>query len=124
MGGLCSRRSTEENGINYGSGVVYQTRGVPEASVRRDDVAVEETNNKRGVTREAFSFPEMNGESFAMDDNDGIPRLSRALSHKSRAHKSNLPHVTKLALPFDFQGGLWRSGGLDPDKEGCQPSPT
>lgn len=102
MGGLCSRRSTEENGINYGSGVVYQTRGVPvTVEARRDDVAVEE-GNKRGVTREAFSFPEMNGESFAMDDNDGIPRLSRALSHKSRAHKSNLPHVNKVWNGFRF----------------------
>ncbi|KAI3733109.1 hypothetical protein L1987_64327 [Smallanthus sonchifolius] len=47
------------------------------------------------TSRETFSFPEMSAGSYALDDNDGIPRLSRALSNKSRSTKSNLAAVAK-----------------------------
>ncbi|XP_076891198.1 protein PSK SIMULATOR 1-like [Bidens hawaiensis] len=46
-------------------------------------------NSDRNNLRDPFSFQEMNAGSFALDDNDGIPRLARAASTKSRSTKSN-----------------------------------
>lgn len=112
MGGLCSRRSTEDNldntnfphvnGLNYGSGMVYQSRASPAPQVNHEStppsVVAAETIENKHTLREPFSFPEMNAASYALDDNDGIPRLSRAISHKSRSTKSNLGAVTKVCL--------------------------
>lgn len=108
MGGLCSRRSTQDsiengsfphvNGLNYGSGMVYQTRGLPAQSANEESTPSGETMDNKRTLREPFSFPEMNAAPYEMSDaDDGIPRLSRALSHKSRSTKSNLAAVTKVS---------------------------
>ncbi|GMP48094.1 hypothetical protein CsSME_00015573 [Camellia sinensis var. sinensis] len=101
MGGLCSRRSTEDgttntgfphvNGhFNYGSGIVYQSRGVvANLNSNLTPPPVGETMDKQ--LGESFSLPEVNTISYGMnvdDINDGSPRLSRALSDKSKATKS------------------------------------
>ncbi|KAF5932227.1 hypothetical protein HYC85_028398 [Camellia sinensis] len=101
MGGLCSRRSTEDgttntgfphvNGhFNYGSGIVYQSRGVvANLNSNLTPPLVGETMDKQ--LGESFSLPEVNTISYGMnvdDINDGSPRLSRALSDKSKATKS------------------------------------
>ncbi|GMP47688.1 hypothetical protein CsSME_00015320 [Camellia sinensis var. sinensis] len=101
MGGLCSRRSTEDgttntgfphvNGhFNYGSGIVYQSRGVVANlnSILTPPLVGETMDKQLG---ESFSLPEVNTISYGMnvdDINDGSPRLSRALSDKSKATKS------------------------------------
>ncbi|KAL7263620.1 hypothetical protein ACSBR1_001725 [Camellia fascicularis] len=101
MGGLCSRRSTEDgttntgfphvNGhFNYGSGIVFQSRGVvANLNSNLTPPLVGETMDKQ--LGESFSLPEVNTISYGMnvdDINDGSPRLSRALSDKSKATKS------------------------------------
>ncbi|KAK3029234.1 hypothetical protein RJ639_037655 [Escallonia herrerae] len=109
MGGLCSRRSTEDgssgggfphvNGhYRFGSGMVYQSRGIPLQSNNNSapSLAGESTDKQ---LREPFSFPEVNPVAYGMntdDINDGIPRLSRALSDKSRSTKANLVAVAKM----------------------------
>ncbi|KAA8538598.1 hypothetical protein F0562_028208 [Nyssa sinensis] len=108
MGGLCSRRSTEDsstagsvphvNGhINYGSGVVCQSRALPAQDIRNSaPSSVGESMDKQ--LQEPFSFPEANAISYGMNPdeiNDGIPRLSRALSNKSRSTKSKQVAVAK-----------------------------
>ncbi|KVH98621.1 Protein of unknown function DUF3475 [Cynara cardunculus var. scolymus] len=102
MGGICSRRSTEDdldggsfphvNGLSYGSGMVYQSRGLPVNDNSTSSGVGESMDNKQPL-REPFSFPEMNAVSYPLDVDDGIPRLSRALSNKSRSTKS----VTKVS---------------------------
>ncbi|KAM7510956.1 hypothetical protein LguiB_009831 [Lonicera macranthoides] len=105
MGGLCSRRANEDgttsggfgnvNGhFNYASGMVYQSRGlaVQANSNSTTPTRVGENTDKQQL-REPFSFPDVNPNSYGMnadDIDDGIPRLSRALSNKSRSAKSNL----------------------------------
>lgn len=110
MGGLCSRRSTDEaalggtlphvNGrFSYGSGIVYQSRGL---DIREDNISrdVEVADKK---LREPFSFPELSSVSHGthMDDvNDGIPRLSRALSDKSRSTRTKQVAMTKVCAQW------------------------
>lgn len=105
MGGLCSRRSTEDSALagaiphvnghfNYGHGIVYQSRGlnIKESNVPADG---EITNNQ---VKEQFSFPELNAASNAenFDINDGIPHLPRALSNKSRSTRSKQVAIAKV----------------------------
>lgn len=113
MGGLCSRRANEDgttsggfgnvNGhFNYGSGMVYQSRGlaVQANSNSATPTRVGENADKQQL-REPFSFPDVNPNSYGMnadDINDGIPRLPRALSNKSRSTKSNL----KVCLVYRY----------------------
>ncbi|XP_071737779.1 protein PSK SIMULATOR 1 [Rutidosis leptorrhynchoides] len=133
MGGLCSRRSTEDNlesggfphvnGINYGSGVVYQSRELPaqQVNVNNDESNVtlsdgdgtysnNNNNNNKRTLREPFTFPEMTAAAYQLDDNDGIPRLSRALSNKSRSTKSNLAAVTKVSEVSSLLGKAGTAG--------------
>ncbi|KAL9173357.1 hypothetical protein ABFS82_03G108600 [Erythranthe guttata] len=108
MGGLCSRRSTDDSalagalpGVNghftYGPGLVYQPRGL---NTREENIpATEATSDKH--PREPFSFPELTSVSYGtnsdIDINDGIPRLSRALSDKSRSARSKQVAIAKVS---------------------------
>lgn len=108
MGGLCSRRSTNDaalagglphvNGhFTYGPGIVYQSRGLD----IREDNTPEKVEVSDKPLREPFSFPELTSVSHGthLDDiNDGIPRLSRALSDKSRSTRSKQVAIAKVYL--------------------------
>lgn len=109
MGGFCSRRSTEDNAsaggfpqvnghLSYGSGVVYQSCELPvQANNNSTPSPVFESTDKQ--LREPFSFPDVNAISYGLsvdDINDGIPRLSRALSNKSRSTTSKQVAVAKV----------------------------
>ncbi|KAI3761702.1 hypothetical protein L1987_52123 [Smallanthus sonchifolius] len=114
MGGICSRRSTEDdfdngsfprvNGLSFASGIIYQPRGLPVQQMNNDESTpsvVESMDDKK----KPLSLPEMN----ALDDNDGIPRLSRALSNKSRLSKSNMTKVSEVSSLL----GKARTAGLE-----------
>lgn len=99
MGGICSRRSTEDNASggafpqvnghsSNDSGGVYQSRELVAQANNCNSAPslVPESTDKK--LREPFSFPNVNAASYGLsidDINDGIPRLSRALSNKSRS---------------------------------------
>lgn len=104
MGGLCSRRSTDETALagalphvnghfSYGPGIVYQSHGL---DIREDNIPANvEVTDKQ--LREPFSFPELSSVPHGLDDiNDGIPRLSRALSDKSRSTRSKQVAIAKV----------------------------
>lgn len=111
MGGLCSRSSTVDNApsgsfphanghLSHGSGVVYQSRGLPPDLT--DNVTASPIG--RGLDnkqlQEPLSVPETDRISYGVtpdDINDGIPRLSRALSNKSRSTKSKQAAVAKVS---------------------------
>lgn len=118
MGGLCSRSSNVNsapgesfpsvNGhLNYGSALVYQSGELP-AKINSNSApspAAENPANK--PVGETFSFTGVNTVSYGTslddipyDNYDGIPRLSRAQSHKSRSTKSKQVAVTKVSLDF------------------------
>jgi len=84
---------------NNGSGVVFQPHALPvKISSHLTPSPVGENMDKQ--LREPFSFPEPNIVPYGLapdDLNDGIPRLSRALSHKSRSTKSKQA-VAKVSL--------------------------
>ncbi|KAL0437994.1 UNVERIFIED_CONTAM: protein PSK SIMULATOR 1 [Sesamum latifolium] len=107
MGGLCSRRSTDDTALagalphvnghfNYGPGIVYQSRGL---DIQENNVPTDvEVADKQ--LREPFSFPELSSvaQGTNLDDiNDGIPRLSRALSDKSRSTRSKQVAIAKVS---------------------------
>lgn len=108
MGGLCSRRSTDDaalaaaiphvNGhFNYGRGIVCQSRGL---DIREDSIVTDvEITDK--PPREQFSFPELSPAPHAThndDIHDGIPRLSRALSDKYRSTRSKQVAIAKVCV--------------------------
>ncbi|XP_075481552.1 protein PSK SIMULATOR 1-like isoform X1 [Primulina tabacum] len=106
MGGICSRRSTDDGALaaiphvnghfTYGSGIVYQSHGL---DIREINVA-EDMEVREKPLREPFSFPELGPISHGTDIdyiNDGIPRLSRGLSHKSRSTKSKQVAIAKVS---------------------------
>lgn len=111
MGGLCSRRANAENTtdggiphvnghLNYGAGIVYQSRRLP-TQLNSDPMQspAEETADEQ-LTEPALSFPEVNAISLGipMDDvDDGIPRLSRVLSNKSRSTRSKQVAIAKVS---------------------------
>ncbi|KAK7279737.1 hypothetical protein RJT34_24794 [Clitoria ternatea] len=108
MGGICSRSwkatvdgvavdnalsdsSRHANGhANNEPGITYQSVGLPanvgtNSNVPHDDDYLDKNQ------RESFSFSGTEKAPYgpsADDINDGIPRLSRVLSHKSRSAKS------------------------------------
>ncbi|CAK9140273.1 unnamed protein product [Ilex paraguariensis] len=123
MGGLCSRRSTEDgsagggfphlNGHSYyGSGIVYQSHGLPvQANSNSTPSSIGENMDKQ--LREPFSFPELNALSYGMhpeDLNDGIPRLSRALSNNSGSTKSKQLAVAKVSEVSSLLGRAGTAG--------------
>ncbi|GFZ09639.1 similar to Ikzf5 [Actinidia rufa] len=123
MGGLCSRRSTEDgatsgsiphvNGhFSYGSGMVYQSRGLT-ADVKSNwtPSPIGETTDKQ--PGEPFSFPELTAFSHGMNEDDingGIPHLSRALSHKTRSAKSKQVAVAKVSEVSSLLGRAGTAG--------------
>ncbi|XP_047963037.1 protein PSK SIMULATOR 1-like [Salvia hispanica] len=120
MGGLCSRRATDEttlggalphvNGrFGYGHGLVYQSRGldIREENIPRDVEVMDKQ------PREPFSFPELSStpHGTSMDDiNDGIPRLSRALSDKSRSTRTKQVALTKVSEMSTLLGRAGHAG--------------
>ncbi|KAL9382507.1 hypothetical protein Peur_025542 [Populus x canadensis] len=110
MGGLCSRSSTVDNApsggflqlnghFSHGSGLVFQTRELKIDSNTNPSL-VGENNVDNKQLREPFSFPEVDVVQYGMnpdDIDDGIPRLSRALSNKSRSTKSTPVAVAKVS---------------------------
>ncbi|CAA0809808.1 Protein of unknown function (DUF668 [Striga hermonthica] len=100
MGGLCSRRSTDDtaladalshvNGrLSYGSGIIYQARVL---DTKEDNNTPSDVEISDRESREPFSYP-ANFDEF----NDGIPRLSRALSDKSRSTRSKQAAIAKVS---------------------------
>ncbi|CAL5348296.1 unnamed protein product [Camellia sinensis] len=124
MGGICSRRSTEDvstggsfphvNGhLNYGSGMVYQSRGVAaDNNSNSMPSPAGETADKR--LGEPYSLAEANMIANGMrpddDISDGIPRLSRAMSNKSRSTKSRQAAVAKVSEVSSLLGRAGSAG--------------
>ncbi|CAI9778134.1 unnamed protein product [Fraxinus pennsylvanica] len=123
MGGLCSRRSTDDSALtgtfphvnghfSYGPGLVYQSR---ELDVQENNDSVEATSqvSTDKQLREPFSFPELSAISDVtnIDDiNDGIPRLSRALSNKSRSARSKQVAIAKVSEVSSLLGRAGTAG--------------
>lgn len=107
MGGLCSRSSSVNNApggsfahvnghLNNGSEVNFQSGDGGHKDADPSPVR-EIVDNKH--TSESFSFPNLNiasGGSHPQNIEDGIPRLSRVLSQKSRSTKSRQAAVAKV----------------------------
>ncbi|XVF29953.1 hypothetical protein REPUB_Repub16aG0015600 [Reevesia pubescens] len=126
MGGLCSRRSTVDNApgggfphvnghFGRGSGLVFQTRELP-AKINTNSTpppAEDNADNAVKELREPFSFPEISTVPYGTnpdDINDGIPRLSRALSNKSRSTKSKQAAVAKVSEVSSLLGRAGTAG--------------
>lgn len=105
MGGLCSRSSSVNNApagtfphanghLNNGSaGDLRHKDGGDPSPVREEDTVVDKPSS------ESFSFPTLNISSLGthpQNIEDGIPRLSRDLSQKSRSTKSRQAAVAKV----------------------------
>ncbi|XP_042495917.1 protein PSK SIMULATOR 1-like, partial [Macadamia integrifolia] len=104
MGGICSRSSSVDNApsrssphanghlIEHGSRVAYQSREL----LLKDDNKFTPSSSREGMEKqlEEFSFQEVTANPNPYESNhdyiidDGIPRLSRALSQKCRSTKS------------------------------------
>ncbi|XP_021748695.1 uncharacterized protein LOC110714487 isoform X1 [Chenopodium quinoa] len=116
MGGICSKKATVDNvpssgysqngGSNYGAGLVLDSHALP----GKDNSVSMPPNGEENVdkhTREDFSFPQMDANANGINENsngtytdandDGIPRFSRVLSHKSRSTKSKQVAVAKVS---------------------------
>ncbi|KAL8252747.1 hypothetical protein R6Q59_036440 [Mikania micrantha] len=102
MGGLCSRRSTEDNPDNRS----LHHANVDVNAQQLDDESVVGDNNVKHTLR----VTEMNSSSYSLDDNGGIPQLSRVLSNKSRLTKSNLAAVTKVSEVSSLLGKAGTAG--------------
>lgn len=112
MGGICSRtrRSPVDNAIlNDSHGGFYShTNGHSDTRSRALPTKVNVNSTPSPVgdgldkeLQDPFSFPEVNTAPYGLcsdDINDGIPQLSRALSHKSRSTKSKQAAVAKVFL--------------------------
>ncbi|PPD74342.1 hypothetical protein GOBAR_DD28734 [Gossypium barbadense] len=125
MGGLCSRRSTVDNApvggfphVNghfaRGSGLVFQTRQLPAKISTNSAPPAEDSADNAGMeSREPFSFPEISTVRYGMnpaDIDDGIPRLSRVLSNKSRSTKSKQAAVAKVTEVGSLLGRAGTAG--------------
>ncbi|KAK4375255.1 hypothetical protein RND71_005932 [Anisodus tanguticus] len=112
MGGLCSRRATSENTtghaiphvnghFNYGAGTVYQSHRLPTQANNDSMQSPPGENTEKQPSQPAFYFPELNADSHGVDmddiNNDGIPRLSRALSNKTRSTRSKQVAMAKVS---------------------------
>ncbi|CAH9136231.1 unnamed protein product [Cuscuta epithymum] len=110
MGGLCSRGIVTEGGglpqannhINFGAGMVYQSCGLRPTQVNANPTQSHDvgSTDKQPSDHQSFSFPEIDAHSNKayMDDiNDGIPRLSRTLSQKSRSTRSRQVAMAKVS---------------------------
>ncbi|MBA0612657.1 hypothetical protein Godav_013236 [Gossypium davidsonii] len=125
MGGLCSRRSTVDNApvggfphVNghfaRGSGLVFQTRQLPAKISTNSAPPAEDSADNAGMeSREPFSFPEISTVPYCMNPagiDDGIPRLSRVLSNKSRSTKSKQAAVAKVTEVGSLLGRAGTAG--------------
>ncbi|TKY51509.1 hypothetical protein E2542_SST23025 [Spatholobus suberectus] len=119
MGGICSRSwkatvdgvvvdnalsgsSRHANGLaNNEPGMAYQSIGLPRSIDSNSNVLPDDDDDDLDKhQRESFSFTGLENvlyESSADDINDGIPRLSRALSYKSRSAKSKQAAVSEVS---------------------------
>ncbi|KAK5832387.1 protein PSK SIMULATOR 1-like [Gossypium arboreum] len=123
MGGLCSRRSTVDNAPSGGfphvnghigqrTGLVFQTRELP-AKINAKSNPPPSEDNADKVSGEPFSFPEISTAPYwtsADDINDGIPRLSRVLSDKSRSTKSKQVTAAKVSEVGSLLGRAGTAG--------------
>ena len=114
MGGICSRArrpSSIGNIINvdsaasesYAQANGHSGNGSYALPAKADSSSVpSSTGNSMDMQlRDPFSFQEANVAPYGLgseDAGDGIPRLSRVLSHKSRSTKSKQVAVAKVAL--------------------------
>lgn len=107
MGGLCSRSSNVDNApgesfpsVNGHFGLVYQPRELPMKVNNNSTPSPVGENVENKELTEPFSFPTVNAIAAygtnLEDINDGIPRLPRALSNKSRSTKSKQVAVAKV----------------------------
>ncbi|ESQ33356.1 hypothetical protein EUTSA_v10007023mg [Eutrema salsugineum] len=106
MGGLCSRSSSVNNApggsfqhvnghLNNVSSPVNSETGEVGHKDATDPSPVRENVDK--PSSESFSFPNLNIGSHPQNIEDGIPRLSRVLSQKSRSTKSRQAAVAKVS---------------------------
>ncbi|XP_009608836.1 protein PSK SIMULATOR 1-like isoform X1 [Nicotiana tomentosiformis] len=119
MGGICSRRfaaeSTTDCGTPHsnGAGIVYPSHRLP-TQLNSDPMqspAGENTDNQ--LSESALSFPEVNtiSRGAPMDDiDDGIPRLSRDLSNKSRSTRSKQVAIAKVSEVSSLLGRAGTAG--------------
>ncbi|KAL8127431.1 hypothetical protein AgCh_014371 [Apium graveolens] len=119
MGGFCSKKSTEDivpteelthgNDNQTRSEVISQTQELPVQG--NDDSTLPSARESFDTQlREPFSFPNVNAMSYGMnanDNNDGIPRFSRALSSNSSSTKSKQLTSAKVS---EVGGILGRAG--------------
>ncbi|PIA47275.1 hypothetical protein AQUCO_01400151v1 [Aquilegia coerulea] len=119
MGGICSRRSTVDNAPSgtfaQPNELVYQES---HGNLKTDSVLTAPTTveNMGKHVEESFSFPEINTNAYGTNQNnveDGIPRLSRALSHKSRSVKYRPAAVAKVS---EVSTRLGRAGTVGLEK--------
>ncbi|GMH21810.1 hypothetical protein Nepgr_023653 [Nepenthes gracilis] len=130
MGGICSRKATVENvpsgNFSHVSGhhndrsmLALECRALPtKANNSLASSSVGEAVEKQ--LEEHFSFPELNANSpgfdlhssgMNLDDiHDGIPRLSRALSDKSKSTRSKQVAVAKVSEMSSFLGKAGSAG--------------
>ncbi|KAI4352826.1 hypothetical protein L6164_007041 [Bauhinia variegata] len=97
---------------NNESGTVYQSHRLP-GKVKSNSTLPPSDDDVENQVRESFSFPEMEKVSHgptADDINDGIPRLNRALSHKSISTKSKQVAVTKVSEVSSLLGRAGTAG--------------
>lgn len=114
MGGICSRRaiidnvpssSYSQNGCsNIGAGLLLDSQALS-GKGNCDSAPPNDEENTDKQTREPFSFSTVginaNSNGTYMDSiDDGIPRLSRVLSEKSRSTKSKQVAVAKVSLCY------------------------
>ncbi|CAN8314217.1 unnamed protein product [Cochlearia groenlandica] len=119
MGGLCSKSSSVNNApgvtfphvnghghaLNLHSGENGHKDVVDPSLVKENDV-------DKKPTSESFSFPSLSiasGGSHPQNIEDGIPRLPRVLSHKSRSTKSRQAAVAKVS---EVSSRLSRAGTM------------
>ncbi|KAH9692188.1 protein PSK SIMULATOR 1 [Citrus sinensis] len=114
MGGLCSRSSNVDNApgesfpsVNGHFGLVYQPRELPMKVNNNSTPSPVGENVENKELTEPFSFPTVNAIAAygtnLEDINDGIPRLPRALSNKSRSTKSKQVAVAKNVVPLNVE---------------------
>nr|KYP51034.1 hypothetical protein KK1_027079 [Cajanus cajan] len=118
MGGICSRSwkatvdgvavdnalsgsSRHANGhANDEHGMAYQSIGLPRSiDNNSSNVLPDDDDDLDKHQRESFSFTGLENVSYGLsadDINDGIPHLSRALSHKSKSKQAAVSEVSSL----------------------------
>ncbi|PON58438.1 hypothetical protein PanWU01x14_166500 [Parasponia andersonii] len=112
MGGICSRtrRSSSIDNVNVNNDLTesyphvngHSSNGTYALPVKPDSNSTPSSagNNMDMQLRDPFSFQEVSVVPYGLgsdDTNDGIPRLSRVLSQKSRSAKSKQAAVAKVS---------------------------